>query len=267
MSAAAAAAGAAPGAGGAAGPAAANAAPDAAPPPPPKRLARLAVFCGSRAGARPQYAQHASELGREMARRGIRLTYGGGTVGLMGVVARAVEDGFRAADAAAPAPPPPPPAVLGFIPELLAPRETTGELLGDTRVVPDMHVRKAAMAAHSDAFVALPGGPGTMEELFEVFTWQGLGFHQKPVGVLNTLGFYDGLRGQLKRMVDDDFMRAEVAEQLVVADDPVALLDALEACRPPPKTGLQLHVEQMMLAGSGTAVGVDISRPSGEAKD
>lgn len=235
------------------------------------KIARLAVFCGSRAGKRPAYAAAAAELGREMARRRIGLTYGGGTVGLMGVVSRAVLDGFAADAAAAPAPataaaPAPHPPVLGFIPELLAPRETTGEFIGETRVVRDMHERKAAMAEHADAFVALPGGWGTLEEIFEALTWQSLGFHRKPVGLLDTEGFYGGLQSQLQRMVDDDFVKPEVAAQLIVRPTPVALLDALEAWRPPQKTGLELHVDELMLAGSKTAVGVDISKPSGEAE-
>jgi uncharacterized protein (TIGR00730 family) len=232
----------------------------------PAKIARLAVFCGSRDGKRPAYAAAAAELGREMAKRRIGLTYGGGTVGLMGVVSRAVLDGFAAEGvAAAPAPPLLPP-VLGFIPELLAPRETTGELLGETRVVRDMHERKAAMAEHADAFVALPGGWGTLEEIFEALTWQSLGFHRKPVGLLDTEGFYGGLQSQLQRMVEDDFVKAEVAAQLIVRPTPVELLDALEAWRPPTKTGLELHVDELMLAGSKTAVGVDISKPSGEAE-
>lgn len=245
----------------------------AAPSAAPAKIARLAVFCGSRAGSRPSYAAAALELGCEMARRGIRLTYGGGTVGLMGVVSRAVFNAYAdsAAAAALDAPsssaPPPPPAVLGFIPELLAPREATGELLGETRVVRDMHERKAAMAAHADAFVALAGGIGTLEEIFEAATWQALGFHRKPVGLLDTDGFFEGLRLQLARMVEDDFVKAGVAEQIVVRSTPSELLDALEAWRPPVKTALELHVDELMLEGSKAAVGVDISKPSGAAED
>jgi len=277
-------------------PAAASAAASPPPPPPPadRAIRRIAVFCGSRSGARPAYAAAAAELGREMARRGIRLTYGGGTVGLMGVVAHSVLDGFAARDAAAaaatgggaPAPPPRPPAVLGFIPALLAPREVAGAFLGDTHVVADMHARKAAMAAHCDAFVALPGGLGTLEEIFEAITWAQLGYHQKPTGFLDTNDFYAHLSAQIETMVEAGFVLPAVAEQIIVRATPAELVDALEAWRPPSRSGLELHAEEVRrAAGAGAAaaaeaaaaaamgeagaaaVGVDISRPSGAAEE
>jgi cytokinin riboside 5'-monophosphate phosphoribohydrolase len=282
---------AAPGAGGAAAAAAANTTNK-------QKIARLAVFCGSRSGARPSYAAAAAELGAEMARRGIRLTYGGGTVGLMGTVARSVQEGFAAVDgaastastanaanaanaatAAAQKTPPPPPAVLGFIPALLAPREIGGDFIGETRIVADMHERKAAMAQHSDAFVALPGGFGTLEEVLEAMTWQQLGYHAKPVGFLDTDGFYAHLGDQFALMVREGFVMPQVAAQVIVRGTPTALLDAICAWTPPERNGLQLHADEMRERGgagegagaamareSATAVGVDISRPSGAAE-
>lgn len=242
-----------------------NPALDAAAAPAAPKLARVAVFCGSRSGSRPAYAAAAETLGREMARRRMGLTYGGGTVGLMGVIARAVHDAYAAQGGGGPSHPVPVP-VLGFIPELLSPAEASGEPLGETRIVPDMHARKAAMAAHADAFVAMPGGFGTLEEIFEALTWQTLGFHGKPVALLDTEGFYGGLRAQVARMVDDGLLKREVAAQLVVASDPVELLDALEAWRPPAKSALELAIDERRLASSGVAVGIDVSRPSGEAE-
>jgi uncharacterized protein (TIGR00730 family) len=140
---------------------------------------RVCVFCGSSTGRDPRYAEQASALARELVSRGIGLVFGGGSVGLMGVDADAVLAGGA--------------AVTGVIPRGLAARELAHRGVADMRVVPTMHARKALMAELADAFVALPGGIGTFEELLEIATWGQLGLHAKPIGVLNVAGYYDPL--------------------------------------------------------------------------
>ena len=187
-------------------------------PTPPFR--RVAVFCGSSPGASPAYRAAAVALGTELARRGVGLVYGGGNVGLMGAVAEA------AAAGGAP--------VLGVIPEALCPREISGVTVGDLRVVPDMHTRKRAMFDAADAFIALPGGFGTLEELLEMITWQQLGLHTKPVGVLDTDGFYTPLLGFFDAAVEAGFISPASRRIVCSASDPVALIDTLAAHVPPP---------------------------------
>ncbi|PIA28096.1 hypothetical protein AQUCO_07200016v1 [Aquilegia coerulea] len=131
------------------------------------RFKRICVFCGSSSGKKPSYQEAAVQLGKELVERKIDLVYGGGSVGLMGLVSQAVHDGGR--------------HVLGIIPKTLMPREITGETVGEVRAVSDMHQRKAEMARQADAFIALPGGYGTLEELLEVITWAQLNIHHKPV--------------------------------------------------------------------------------------
>lgn len=182
-------------------------------------IRRVCVFCGSSSGARDSYAGAARATGRALVSRGLGLVYGGGNVGLMGVLADAVlEAGGEA---------------IGVIPRALKLREVAHEGLTRLDVVDSMHERKARMADLADAFVALPGGLGTLEELFEVATWAQLGVHEKPCGLLDVDGYWDGLRSFLDRAVEERFLRPEHRDLLVVADDPDAMLDALEGWRPP----------------------------------
>mgnify|MGYP001356943513 CR=1 FL=1 len=152
----------------------------------------ICVFCGSRHGDDPAFADVARELGRALVARKIRLVFGGGHIGLMGVVADAVlEQGGE---------------VIGVIPEALVQRELAHPGVQDMRIVPTMHARKALMSELSDGFIALPGGLGTFEELFEVLTWGQLGFHNKPIALLNVNGYYDPLLTMLDRGVQCEFL-------------------------------------------------------------
>jgi uncharacterized protein (TIGR00730 family) len=174
---------------------------------------RLCVFCGSRAGARPEYAEAASALGRTLAQRGIELVYGGGNVGLMGVVADAcLAAGGR---------------VTGVIPQALLEWEVGHAGLTRLEVVGSMHARKARMAELSDGFIALPGGLGTFEELFEMLTWAQLGFHAKPIALLDVGGYYAPLRQMMAAAVDAGFMKPQNAERLLVAPGVDAVLQAM----------------------------------------
>lgn len=182
-------------------------------------LRRVCVFTGSRPGTRPAYREAAAALGRELARRGIGLVYGGGSVGLMGVLA----DATLAAGGEA----------IGVIPEALQEREVDHRGLTELRVVPTMHVRKAMMAELSDAFVTLPGGLGTLEETFEVVTWAQLGIHAKPVGMLQVGGFYQPLLAFLEHAATEGFIAREHLGLFLVDDDPGRLLDRLAEYEPP----------------------------------
>jgi uncharacterized protein (TIGR00730 family) len=173
----------------------------------------ICVYCGSRPGALPAYADAASAIGREIGRRGWQLVYGGGRAGLMGVVA----DAALAAGATA----------VGVIPQSLMGRELGHRGLTELHVVETMHQRKMMMAERSDAFVALPGGIGTFEELFEVWSWRQLGYHDKPLGLLNVTGYYDALLAFLEQSKAQGFMSAAQTDLLMVGDDPVALLRQL----------------------------------------
>lgn len=174
---------------------------------------RICVFTGASRGLRPAHAGAAQLFGAELCRRGHGLVYGGGHVGLMGVLADVVlECGGE---------------VIGVIPRNLMDRELAHSRVTDLQVVPDMHSRKARMAEQADAFVALPGGIGTLEELFEVWTWAQLGLHNKPIGLLNVEGFFDHLLAFCDQMVADGFLPAPSRAQLVVNDAADALLDGL----------------------------------------
>lgn len=176
-----------------------------------RKIDALCVYCGSSAGRDPVHAMAARALGRQMAERGIRLVYGGGHVGLMGIIADAVlEAGGQ---------------VIGVIPEALMDSEVGHERLTRLLVVKDMHERKAQMAEQADGFIALPGGIGTLEELFEVWTWLQLGYHEKPVGLLNVQGFYDQLLGFLDTQRHAGFLRDEHRSLLISDNDPARLLD------------------------------------------
>lgn len=180
---------------------------------------RVCVFCGSSSGSRAEYARAADETGELIARRGLGLVYGGGHVGLMGVVADAA---LRAGGAA-----------VGVITQALKDREVAHEGLTELHVVRTMHERKALMAALSDAFLVLPGGIGTFEEFFEVWTWGQLGEHAKPVGLVNAGGYYAGLVGFLDAMRAEGFLKPKHRDMLVVADTPAAVLDAFARYEPP----------------------------------
>jgi len=175
----------------------------------------ICVFCGSNAGNSPIYAEAARALARAIASRGVRIVYGGGNVGLMGVIAEAV----LAAGA----------QVTGVIPHALHEREVGHRGLADLRVVNSMHERKALMAELADAFIALPGGLGTFEEMFEMLTWVQLGIHRKPCGILNVAGFYDNMIAFLDHAVATGFLKPEHRGILVIEREPQALLERLAA--------------------------------------
>ena len=182
-------------------------------------MRRVCIFCGSNNGARTVYVDAARAMGAALARRRIGLVYGGGRVGLMGVVADAViaEGGD----------------VIGVIPEALVAKEVAHEGLPDLRVVGSMHERKALMAELADAFVALPGGYGTLEEFCEVVTWAQLGLHRKPCGLLNVGGFYDRLLALFDHAVAEHFVRPAHRSLVLEERDPEHLLDLLASYRPP----------------------------------
>ncbi len=175
----------------------------------------ICIYCGSNHGTQAAYTTAAQETGKALAGRGIRLIYGGGKVGIMGIVADAVlAHGGE---------------VTGVITRALYDLETGKNELGDLRVVETMHERKAGMAELAEGFIALPGGFGTFEELFEAVTWLQLGIHQKPVGILNVNGYYDNLLAFLEHTCDQGFVRKAHLQMLLVDDDPTALLDKMDA--------------------------------------
>jgi uncharacterized protein (TIGR00730 family) len=181
-------------------------------------IRRLCVFCGSSPGARPAYADAAEELGRRLVEREIGLVYGGGQVGLMGRLADAVlAEGGEA---------------IGVLPEALVEKEIGHPGLEDLRVVGSMHERKALMAELADGFVALPGGLGTVEELFEVYTWAQLGLHRKPCALLDVDGYYEGIATFLAHAVAERFLREDHRAMLIVERDPRTLLDRLSDFEP-----------------------------------
>ena len=171
----------------------------------------LCVYCGSSSGRLDAYATAARALAGALVERGIRLVYGGASVGIMGVVADEV---LRRGGQA-----------VGVIPESLMCKELAHAGLTELHVTPSMHARKTLMAELADGFVALPGGIGTFEEIFEVWTWAQLGFHGKPCGLLNVAGYYDGLTAFLDHAASEQFVRADQRRMLVVEADPMALLD------------------------------------------
>jgi len=183
-------------------------------------MKRVCVFCGSSAGGRPDYADAARELASELVSRRIGLVYGGGSIGLMGVLA----DQVLAKRG----------EVIGVIPKPLATRELAHTGLTEMRLVETMHERKALMASLVDAFMALPGGLGTFEETHEILTWSQLGIHRKPVGVLNVAGYFDGLWSLLSHAHREGFVRREYLDLLLFRESPVALLDAFASWTPPP---------------------------------
>ncbi|KAG8061894.1 hypothetical protein GUJ93_ZPchr0003g17649 [Zizania palustris] len=194
----------------------------------PSRFRRVCVFCGSSPGKKPAYHLAAVQLGHHLVERGIDLVYGGGSVGLMGLVSRAVHGGGG--------------HVLGVVPKAVLPRELIGETLGELKAVSGMHQRKAEMARHSDAFIALPGGYGTLEELLEVITWAQLGIHHKPVGLLNVDGYYDSLLTFIDKAVEEGFVTPAARRIIVAARTPLDLLSKLEDYAPPPHDASSLNL-------------------------
>jgi uncharacterized protein (TIGR00730 family) len=182
-------------------------------------MRRICVFCGSSPGASPAYAEAARQLGRLLAQRGLGLVYGGGNVGLMGILADAVlaEGG----------------EVIGVIPHSLMAREVGHSGLTDLRVVGTMHERKALMADLSDGFIALPGGIGTLDEWFEIWTWAQLGLHAKPCGLLDVQNYYSPLLAFLDHMVQERFLRDTHRSFVLVDTDPSLRLDRMAAHNPP----------------------------------
>jgi uncharacterized protein (TIGR00730 family) len=174
-----------------------------------KRIERICVFCGSSSGTREMYVEMAQTLGRTMAARGIGLVYGGGGIGLMGTVAQAVIEAKG--------------EVVGIIPYALATKELALSVTNGTRVemriVRTMHERKAMMTELADAFIALPGGLGTFDELFEALTWAQLGIHQKPIGVLNVEGYFDPLLSMIDRAIDEGFVLPRYRRLIVESHD------------------------------------------------
>jgi uncharacterized protein (TIGR00730 family) len=182
-------------------------------------MKRIAVFCGSNKGTRPEYAAAAERLGELLAREKIELVYGGGMVGLMGILAdAALKNGGR---------------VIGVIPRAMVIKEVVHEKLPDLRVVKTMHERKALMAGLADGFIALPGGYGTYEEFCEVLAWSQLGYHKKPFGLLDAAGFYRGLLEFFDHATREGFIRSKHRELVMVEEDAEKLLKRLKKFQPP----------------------------------
>jgi len=182
-------------------------------------MKRIAVFCGSNKGIRAAYAEAAENLGRQLAKRGIELVFGGGCVGLMGVLADAVlQNGGH---------------VIGVIPQSLVIKEVVHEKLPDLRVVKNMHERKALIAELADGFIALPGGYGTYEEFCEELAWSQLGYHKKPIGLLDIAGFYRRFLEFLDHATIEGFIRPQHRELVMVEEDAEKLLLRLETFQPP----------------------------------
>jgi len=179
-----------------------------------KKILSVCVYCGSSSGNNPVYADAAKALGRALVEHNLSLVYGGGHVGLMGIVADAVLDAGG--------------EVTGVIPKALLDTEVGHDHLTRLLVVKDMHERKALMAEHADGFIAMPGGIGTLEELFETLTWAQLGFHEKPIGLLNVAGFYDPLIEFLRHQTSQGFLRAEHKDLLLVETEPDPLIAELK---------------------------------------
>ncbi|GIL53386.1 hypothetical protein Vafri_9002 [Volvox africanus] len=211
-----------------------------------RELRKLCVFCGSSTGSDPVYMNSAKQLGEYFVRENIGLVYGGGTVGLMGEIARTVQGGLGDE------------GVMGVLPEALAPREVSGTIIGKTHIVADMHTRKAMMAQHADGFIAMPGGFGTLEEFMEVMTWQQLGFHTKPVALFNVNGFFDPLLTFFQHIVQEGFIMAQY-NTVIISADPEELVQKMRLFQPP--------VSIVAAALNSTIpVGVDVSVSSRQAE-
>ncbi|WP_156291891.1 LOG family protein [Oceanobacillus salinisoli] len=182
-------------------------------------MKRLAVFCGSSNGASEVYKEGAVQLGKELAKRNITLVYGGASVGIMGALADTVlNEGGK---------------VIGVIPKLLEEREISHQHLTELYTVDTMHERKAKMADLADGFIALPGGPGTLEEFFEIFTWAQIGLHQKPCGLLNINNYYNPLISLFDHMVEQEFLQDKYRSMAIIKSDPRMLIDRFNTYEPP----------------------------------
>lgn len=182
-------------------------------------MKHLAVYCGSSYGASPAYQEAAVELGKEMVRRGLTLVYGGSSVGIMGVLADTViAEGGQ---------------TIGVIPQVLVDREISHQGLTELHVVGTMHDRKFKMAELADAFLALPGGPGTMEEFFEAFTWAQIGIHSKPIGMLNVNRYYDPMISLFEHMVREQFMQPQYQSMAIIEPNVSVLLDMMSKYEAP----------------------------------
>lgn len=182
-------------------------------------MKNIAVFCGSSDGASNVYIENAKKLGKELAKRKITLTYGGASVGVMGAVADAVLDAGG--------------QVIGIMPHFLEQREISHKRLSKLIVVDSMHDRKAKMAELADGFIALPGGPGTLEEFFEIFTWAQLGLHQKPCGLLNVNHYFDPLIELFNHMTKEEFLHEKYRSMALVDVEPNQLLEKFDSYKPP----------------------------------
>ena len=179
----------------------------------------ICIFCGSSAGRNSAYRRAAVDLGQLLAEKSLNLVYGGGNIGLMGEIAQSViNNGGKA---------------IGVIPQFLVEKELVYNKLTEVRVVDTMHERKAIMAKLADAFLAMPGGFGTLEETVEVLTWAQLGLHRKPIGLLNIEGYYDYLNDFFDHMVAEGFLMQEYKDMVLIKKDPVAMLESLTTFRPP----------------------------------
>ncbi|KAF4365556.1 hypothetical protein CsatB_018633 [Cannabis sativa] len=183
-----------------------------------RKFKRICVYCGSRVGYKSAFSDAALELGKQMVERKIDLVYGGGSIGLMGLVSRTVFNGGC--------------HVLGVIPTALLPHEISGDTIGELKAVADMHQRKSEMEKHADAFIALPGGYGTMEELLEMITWSQLGIHDKPVGLLNVDGYYNNLLALFDKGVDEGFIDHSARHIVVIANTAEDLINKMEEYAP-----------------------------------
>ncbi len=182
-------------------------------------MKNICVFCGSNVGKNPLFREQAIELAKLFCKQDLTLVYGAGNVGLMGVMANAMlENGGK---------------VIGVIPEFLMEKEVGHKGLTELHIVPNMHLRKQKMAELADAFLTLPGGIGTLEELFEIFTWGQLAIHQKPFGILNMEGYYDALLQFLHHMVDQQFLSQQNLDMLYVNTDATELINQLRIYTPP----------------------------------
>jgi uncharacterized protein (TIGR00730 family) len=197
----------------------------------------ICVYCGSQAGTDVRYRQAASLMGQLLVEHGYGLVYGGGHVGLMGIIAEAVlESGGR---------------VVGVIPEAMVGRELAYKQVTQLEIVPSMHERKARMASLADAFIAMPGGYGTLEELFEIITWAQLGIYAKPIGILNVSGYFDALAAMIEHAIQEGFIRAEHRHFWVLRAEPSALLEALwqhdmPPVRPWPRRDVQGELSELI---------------------
>ena len=182
-------------------------------------IRRLAIFCGSNPGVRADYAEGARGLARALCEKRIGVVYGGSSVGLMAVVAATMLEAGG--------------DVTGVIPRMLVDREVANTALDDLRIVGSMHERKALMAELADGFIALPGGIGTLEEFFEIWTWAQLGMHEKPCGLLNVVGYFDPLLAFLDRAVEEKFVRTVHREMVIVQSEPEVMLQRFADYEPP----------------------------------